>query len=129
MIEITFSGRTRAEVEGQMRDYFGIQEPRPVRDPIRLDEAEALVSKPVREILDELPVRAYNVFDQWGVKSMADLLRLREADLLRMKHLGRKTLWEIKGALEHLNLELGMGDPDDADHEVAEAVLARVNGQ
>lgn len=68
----------------------------------------------VKEYLDrsidelELSVRSYNCLKNAGIETVRDLVQKTEAELLRTKNFGRKSLNEIKELLADMKLTLGM---------------------
>ena|SRR5881397_3510508 len=66
----------------------------------------------------ELSVRSYNCLKNARIRTLGELVVKTEADLLRSKNFGRKSLSEIKDVLAGLGLHLGMRDDDDADDGV-----------
>jgi hypothetical protein len=56
----------------------------------------------------ELSVRAANCLQNGNVVLLGELVQLEEADLLRLKNLGCKSVKDIKAALERVDLSLGM---------------------
>ncbi len=61
--------------------------------------------KPIDEL--ELSVRSYNCLQGAGITHVGDLVQRTEAELLKTKNFGRKSLKEIKDILEEMELELG----------------------
>ena len=64
----------------------------------------------------ELSVRTENCLENAEIVYVWQLIQKSEADLLKLKNFGRKSLKEIKGVLAELGLELGMtieGWPED----------------
>ena len=59
----------------------------------------------------ELSVRAINCLKNENIVYIGDLLQKTENDLMRTPNFGRKSLDEIKGALAHMELELGSTVP------------------
>jgi hypothetical protein len=61
-------------------------------------------------LVDELPlsVRTANCMKNAGIRTVRQLVQKTEADLLRTKNFGRKSLKEIKQVLANLGLALGM---------------------
>jgi DNA-directed RNA polymerase subunit alpha len=68
----------------------------------------------MREYLDrsidelELSVRSYNCLKNAGIETVRDLVQKTEAELLKTKNFGRKSLNEIKELLADMKLSLGM---------------------
>ncbi len=64
----------------------------------------------------ELSVRAYNCLKTANIRTIADLVQKTEAELLKTKNFGKKSLNEIKGILGEMGLFLGMRlDPAELD--------------
>jgi len=62
--------------------------------------------RPVDEL--ELSVRSFNCLQNAGIKYIGDLVQKTEAEMLKTKNFGRKSLKEIKELLRDMGLELGM---------------------
>ena len=56
----------------------------------------------------ELSVRSYNCLKNADIKTIADLVQRSEAEMLKTKNFGRKSLNEIKELLAEMDLSLGM---------------------
>jgi DNA-directed RNA polymerase subunit alpha len=65
-----------------------------------------LLDKPVDEL--ELSVRSYNCLKNADIKSIRDLIRRSEKDMLSTKNFGKKSLTEIKDLLHGMGLDFGM---------------------
>lgn len=65
----------------------------------------------------ELSVRAANCLKAAGIKSIGELVKRSEAEMLKFHNFGKKSLDEIKALLESMNLHLGMGSSDNDDEE------------
>lgn len=65
-----------------------------------------ILNMSVNEI--ELSVRAANCLNNANITRVGDLARKTEADLLKYRNFGRKSLNEIKNKVQELGLELGM---------------------
>lgn len=61
--------------------------------------------RPVDEL--ELSVRSFNCLQNAGIKYIGDLVQKTEAEMLKTKNFGRKSLKEIKELLADMDLELG----------------------
>lgn len=59
----------------------------------------------------ELSIRSSNCLRSAGILTVGDLTQQTEADLLSLRHFGRRSLKEVKMALAHLNLRLSKGQP------------------
>jgi len=74
------------------------------------DEAEKEMNenlnRPVAEL--ELSVRSANCLQNANIQYIGQLVRKTEAEMLKTKNFGRKSLREIKDILEAMDLELGM---------------------
>jgi DNA-directed RNA polymerase subunit alpha len=56
----------------------------------------------------ELSVRSYNCLKNADIKTIADLVQKTEAEMLKTKNFGRKSLNEIKEILSEMGLSFGM---------------------
>jgi DNA-directed RNA polymerase subunit alpha len=56
----------------------------------------------------ELSVRSANCLQNANIKTIGDLVQRTEADMLKTKNFGRKSLKEIKDTLAEMGLSLGM---------------------
>ncbi len=78
-------------------------------------------SQPVNENLDksvdelELSVRSYNCLKNSDIKTIRDLVQKSEAEMLKTKNFGRKSLNEIKDILGTMGLGLGMKFDDQGN--------------
>lgn len=59
----------------------------------------------------ELSVRSYNCLINEGIRTLGDLVRKDEMDLLKLPNFGRKSLNELKDNLKNLGLSFGMTLP------------------
>lgn len=57
------------------------------------------------DIDKDMSTRAYNTLTKLGVETIEDLAALRETDVLRVKHAGRKTVRELRELLERHGLQ------------------------
>jgi DNA-directed RNA polymerase subunit alpha len=72
----------------------------------RASELAEILSQPIADL--ELSVRARNCLDSANLKTLADLVRLSETEVMNLKNLGKTSLTEIKGKLAERGLSLGM---------------------
>ncbi len=85
-------------------------------EPVYVDEEEEKdeQNEQILEFLDksieelELSVRAYNCLKNANIKTLAELCSKTDAEMLKTKNFGRKSLEEIKKVLSELGLGLGM---------------------
>jgi DNA-directed RNA polymerase subunit alpha len=64
----------------------------------------------------ELSVRASNCLKTANIRTIADLVQKTEAELLKTKNFGKKSLNEIKTILGEMSLSLGMRlDPEELE--------------
>jgi len=74
-----------------------------------------LLDKSVDEL--ELSVRSYNCLKNADIRSIRDLIRRSEKDMLGTKNFGKKSLTEIKDLLHGMGLDFGM-DFDDQGNPI-----------
>ncbi len=70
------------------------------------DEILQKLAKPIKEI--ELSVRSDNCLHNAEIELIVDLIVKDEAEMLKYRNFGKKSLTEIKEALSKMNLHLGM---------------------
>ena len=70
------------------------------------DRLSEYFSRSVDEL--ELSVRSYNCLKNAGIRTIGELVQKSEAEMLKTKNFGRKSLNEIKEILTTMNLGLGM---------------------
>jgi DNA-directed RNA polymerase subunit alpha len=77
-------------------------------------EAEMLNENLKRSVEElELSVRSYNCLKNADIKTIGDLVQRSEAEMLKTKNFGRKSLNEIKEILSEMGLSFGMKLGDD----------------
>lgn len=69
-------------------------------------ELDQILSRSVNEL--ELSVRAANCLKNANIKTIEDLVRKTEMEMLKTKNFGKKSLNEIKDVLEEMGLGLGI---------------------
>ncbi|MFQ5507591.1 MAG: DNA-directed RNA polymerase subunit alpha C-terminal domain-containing protein [Planctomycetota bacterium] len=72
----------------------------------REDKRNAILRTPVTDF--ELSVRSRNCLAKMGIRTLGDLVRKTEAELLSYKNFGETSLMEIQEILNSKNLRLGM---------------------
>jgi DNA-directed RNA polymerase subunit alpha len=96
-----------------LKDHLSIFinfEEMPEIGPERVDgDRERMRENLLRSIDElELSVRSYNCLKNADIKTIADLVQKSEAEMLKTKNFGRKSLNEIKELLAEMDLSLGM---------------------
>jgi len=71
-----------------------------------MDQLSETLNRSVDEL--ELSVRSYNCLKNANIQTIADLVQKTEAEMLRTKNFGRKSLNEIKEILASMGLSFGM---------------------
>jgi len=71
-----------------------------------LDKMGEQLNRSVEEL--ELSVRSYNCLKNANIQTIGELVQKTEAEMLRTKNFGRKSLNEIKEILTNMGLSLGM---------------------
>jgi len=87
------------------------EEDEPAEVPAEMSEADReewweKLSKSVDEM--ELSVRSYNCLKNANIRTIGELVQKTEAEMLKTKNFGRKSLNEIKELLTEMDLGLGM---------------------
>lgn len=73
---------------------------------IKKEELLKNLSKPIESL--DISLRSYNCMRFCNIKYVGDIVQKTEADLLKKKNFGMKSLWEIKEVLAEMGLSLGM---------------------
>jgi len=93
----------------QMNPFINFEEeaePQEVEEEERLEKWNENLFKPVSEL--ELSVRSANCLKNANIRFIGELVQKSEAEMLKTKNFGRKSLNEIKSILEEMGLSLGM---------------------
>jgi len=80
-----------------------LPEPEPSSEKLKLQERLAL---PISDL--DLSVRASNCLESENVRTIGDLVRMNEAELLNLKNFGKTSLREVKQKLQNVGLDLDM---------------------
>ncbi|MEM7755510.1 MAG: DNA-directed RNA polymerase subunit alpha C-terminal domain-containing protein [Planctomycetota bacterium] len=86
---------------------------------------KALLDTPVTDF--ELSVRARTCLKKMNIRSLGDLLRITEAELMSYKNFGESSLDEIKKMLAAKGLRLGQG-LEDAHRAARRQIMERLKG-
>ncbi len=92
----------------QLTIFINFEEPTEVRQPV-IEEPEPLNPNLFRSVDElELSVRSANCLQNANIRYIGELVQRTEAEMLKTKNFGRKSLNEIKEILSGMTLELGM---------------------
>lgn len=82
----------------------------PVADIPKLDEEKQKLLENLNRSVDELElsVRSYNCLKNANIRTIGELVQKNEAEMLKTRNFGRKSLNEIKEILANMGLSLGM---------------------
>ncbi len=72
------------------------------------DKNEKKLEMTIEEL--DLSVRSYNCLKRAGINTVQELADKSEADMMRVRNLGRKSLEEVKNKLADLGLSLRQDD-------------------
>lgn len=86
---------------------------------------KALLDTPVTDF--ELSVRARTCLKKMNIRTLGDLLRITEAELMSYKNFGESSLLEIKRMLQTKGLRLGQG-LEDAHRAARRAIMEQLKG-
>lgn len=98
-----------------LRDHVNLfikmdSEPQPVEEEKEVDaevqRIREMLSQPVDEL--DLSVRAHNCLKAANIKTIGDLVRREESEMLKFRNFGRKSLQELVVVLEDRGLNFGM---------------------
>lgn len=96
-------------IKEQMTVFINFDEesvPEPETDHVAEEEYNENLLRPVDEL--ELSVRAANCLQAANIRFIGELVQRTEAEMLKTKNFGRKSLREIKDLLAGMGLSLGM---------------------
>jgi DNA-directed RNA polymerase subunit alpha len=102
-------GQAAKLLKDHMTIFINFEEtPEVVEEPAEraLNQMNEVLNRSVEEL--ELSVRSYNCLKNANIQTICDLVQKSEAEMLRTKNFGRKSLNEIKEILAGLGLSFGM---------------------
>jgi DNA-directed RNA polymerase subunit alpha len=102
-------GQAAKLLKDHMAIFINFEElPEPVEEPAEraMSQMNEILNRSVEEL--ELSVRSYNCLKNANIQTIGDLVQKTEAEMLRTKNFGRKSLNEIKEILSGLSLSFGM---------------------
>src|SRR6202522_1126310 len=102
-------GQAAKLLKDHMAIFINFEElPESAEEPAEraLSQMNEVLNRSVEEL--ELSVRSYNCLKNANIQTIGDLVQKTEAEMLRTKNFGRKSLNEIKEILSNLGLTFGM---------------------
>ena len=102
-------GQASKLLKDHMTIFINFEEvPEAIEEPTErgTGQMNEVLNRSVEEL--ELSVRSYNCLKNANIQTIGDLVQKSEAEMLRTKNFGRKSLNEIKEILGSLNLGFGM---------------------
>ena len=103
---IAFAAKIIKEQLSIFVNFDETEEPLPVASPVLDQKLNENLFRSVDEL--ELSVRSANCLQNANIKTIGDLVQRSEAEMLKTKNFGRKSLKEIKEILAEMGLSLGM---------------------
>ena len=104
-----------AQAASLMRDHVSLfikmdSEPQPTEEEKEVDAEVQRIRDLLAQSVDELDlsVRAHNCLKAANIKTIGDLVRREESEMLKFRNFGRKSLQELLQVLEERNLGFGM---------------------
>lgn len=98
-----------------MRDHVNLfikmdSEPQPTEEEKEVDAEVQRIRELLNQSVDELDlsVRAHNCLKAANIKTIGDLVRREESEMLKFRNFGRKSLQELLQVIEERNLQFGM---------------------
>jgi len=102
-------GQAAKLLKDHMTIFINFEElPEQAEEPAEraMSQMNEVLNRSVEEL--ELSVRSYNCLKNANIQTISDLVQKTEAEMLRTKNFGRKSLNEIKEILSGLGLSFGM---------------------
>lgn len=102
-------GQAAKLLKDHMSIFINFEElPETAEEPAEraMNQMNEVLNRSVEEL--ELSVRSYNCLKNANIQTIGDLVQKTEAEMLRTKNFGRKSLNEIKEILQSLGLGFGM---------------------
>ena len=102
-------GQAAKLLKDHMAIFINFEElPEAAEEPAEraMNQMNEVLNRSVEEL--ELSVRSYNCLKNANIQTIGDLVQRTEAEMLRTKNFGRKSLNEIKEILSNLGLGFGM---------------------
>jgi len=112
-----------ASILKEQLDIFITFEEKEEPEEPEIDETQAKILANLDKSIDELElsVRSYNCLINSDIKTVKELIQKTEAEILKTRNFGRKSLNEIKEVLSSMGLRLGMTPEEIAAIESQQA--------
>lgn len=107
LIQVVETDPNHARARLFMKDVQASKDMKVDSEPSSIGLANAVLDTPVTDF--ELSVRARNCLKKMQIRTLGDLLKITEAELLSYKNFGEQSLVEIKAMLSSKGLRLGQG--------------------
>jgi len=124
ILEIWTDGRVKPEealsyaskiLKDHLTVFISVEEEIEVEEEPKIDKNKERLKELLKKSVDELElsVRSSNCLKVAGIKTILDLVRKTESEMLEYKNFGKKSLKEISDMLKGMGLSFGMTiDPD-----------------
>jgi len=123
---VAFASKILKEQLTVFINFDETEEPVVVDAPVQETKLNENLFRSVDEL--ELSVRSANCLQQANIRTIGDLVQKTEAEMLKTKNFGRKSLKEIKEILAEMGLSLGMKLENWPPKTMAAPVAAPGNG-
>jgi len=96
-------------IKDHMFIFINFEEEPETEEP-QVDSKQEAINENLQKSVDELElsVRSYNCLKNANIKTIGELVQKTEAEMLKTKNFGRKSLNEIKEILQDMGLHFGM---------------------
>ena len=93
-----------------MSIFVSLEEPSDQQTEVSSEQPRAALNENLDKSVEELElsVRSYNCLKNANIRTIRELVQKTEAEMLKTKNFGRKSLNEIKEILSSMGLSLGM---------------------
>ncbi|HEY2930509.1 MAG TPA: DNA-directed RNA polymerase subunit alpha [Acidobacteriota bacterium] len=103
------TARAAKIIKDHMFIFINFEEEPETEEP-QVDSKQEAINENLQKSVDELElsVRSYNCLKNANIKTIGELVQKTEAEMLKTKNFGRKSLNEIKEILQDMGLHFGM---------------------
>ena len=107
LVQVVETDPNHARARLFLKDVQASKDMKVDSEPAAIGPGNAVLDTPVTDF--ELSVRARNCLKKMQIRTLGDLLKITEAELLSYKNFGEQSLVEIKSMLASKGLRLGQG--------------------